>query len=165
MKIQDWIGYLEHQSNNKLNDFQSNQGKKGYTIFGQITHIQRVPWCAIFVHAVINRPDLLGKPHPGCVILKRRLKRKGLWETNNYLPQPGDIIFCSIQKNKKPTHCGIVEKVIDNQVVSIDGNTVDPTGYFKPEQGGAVARRIRALDDPIIIGYGAIGQFLDKGVI
>ena len=165
MKVSDWIGYLEHASKDKLHEFQSNVGKKGFTIFGAMTGFQQVPWCAIFVHATLDRPDLIGKPHPGCRVLQRRLKRRGLWRDASYYPRPGDIIFCSNKKNKKPTHCGIVEQVKDDIIISIDGNTVDPSGYFQETEGGAVARRSRKFDSPIIIGYGAIGQFLKEDVL
>ena len=36
-------------------------------------------------------------------------------------------------------------------------DTVDPDGRFPPELGGAVARRVRRLDDPVIVGYGVEG--------
>ena len=50
-------------------------------------------------------------------------------------------------------HVGIVAETKDGYVLSIDGNTVDPTGCFPEDYGGAVDYRARRLDDARIMGY------------
>ena len=100
---------------------------------------------------------LLGRPHPGTRVLERRMRRKGRWRGREYIPCPGDIIFLAPGRDGRVGHCGVVERVDGGTVTSIDGNTVDPDGHFPPEEGGAVARRIRRRDDPVIVGYGAAG--------
>lgn len=182
-----WVGYLEHWDARMLGVPDANTGKGGWTIFARMVrdaqrvNLQGLPWCATFVHAVIDRPDLLGKAHPGCVVLMRRMKRRGLWRDAGagyhpsqspavtappkggakrcgcYRPVQGDIIFCSNAGARRPDHVGIVIACDGETVESVDGNTVDPTGHFEPSQGGAVARRVRALDSPMIVGYGAVG--------
>ena len=165
-----WIGYLEHLTPDNLADFKANPGKGYYTIFGlmiQITqgiNLQGLPWCATFVHAVINRPDILGKAHPGTRVLARRMKRKRLWRKTNYIPQPGDLMFCTNQPDtrRRINHVAIVDHVENGIAYTVDGNTHDPSGVFEWEQGGAVDMRKRALDDPHIIGYAAIGELIRK---
>ena len=156
----DWIGYLEHATPDRLNEFRANPGKGGCTIFGAMTGLQRLPWCATFVHAVIRRPDILGRPHPGCRVLERRMRKKGLLRNKDYLPKNGDIIFCSNNCTSRVDHCGIVEACDGKTVTSIDGNTIDPSGVFPPGRGGAVARRTRKLTDPRIVGYAAISEMI-----
>lgn len=73
----------------------------------------------------------------------------------DYIPSPGDLIFLH-NGDGRISHCGIVEKVEDGTVTSIEGNTVDPTGRFEPHRGGAVAVRRRELTDPAIVAYGRI---------
>lgn len=165
-----WIGYLEHQTPDYLGDFRANPGKGYFTIFGlmiQITqgiNLQGLPWCATFVHAVISRPDVLGKAHPGCRVLARRMKRKRLWRNRKYRPERGDLIFCTNEPHgrRRINHVAIVEGCDGQSVISIDGNTKDASGVFTAEQGGAVDRRVRDLADCHIIGYAATGRVLKK---
>ena len=161
-----WDGYLEHHSKTLLGVYTANIGKGGYTVFADMIlkrcgrNLQGVPWCAVFVHAVINRIDLLGKPHAGTKVLMRRMKRRGYWRGRTYVPQAGDLLFCGFDKEHRAIrHVGIVLSVKDGDVISIEGNTVDPSGHFAPDEGGAVALRRRRLDEPILFGYGAIGRY------
>ena len=160
-----WLGYLEHRDNRLLGVYTANVGKGGYTIFAALAHLpQGLPWCATFVHAVYGQAIgteaarvLLGRPHPGTRKLARRLRRTKRWRGREHIPLPGDIIFLSPNRDGRIGHCGIVEAVDGETVTSIDGNTVDPDRRFPPELGGAVARRVRRLDDPVIVGYGVAG--------
>lgn len=164
-----WVGYLEHQTNELLGFFTANAGKGGCTIFALIVvshykwlNFSGLPWCATFVHGVfldaygaMTARELVGRPHPGTRVLARHFRRKGRLMSPEYMPSEGDIIFLH-NGDGKIGHCGIVEKVEDGVVISIEGNTTDPTGYFKPHQGGAVAVRKRKLTDPAILYYGQI---------
>ena len=167
MKIEEitkWVGYLEHQSPSLLGVYTANPGKGGYTIFAEIIrqrggpNLQGVPWCTTFVHALVNRADLLGRAHPGSKVLLRRMKRRGFFRDNSYRPIPGDLIFCGDFKQRR--HVGIVVACDRSTVISIDGNTVDRSGTFNEDEGGAVAMRQRKIDDPIIYGYAAIGRLI-----
>lgn len=164
-----WIGYMEHKDERLLRMYTANVGKGGYTVFADMIrrqggwNLSGVPWCATFIHAVYGAAfgarmarKLLGYPHPGTRVLARRMRRKGFWRGKDYIPSPGDVVFLSPNRDGKIGHCGIVESVEDGIVVSIDGNTVDPSGHFSPKDGGAVARRERRFEDEIIIGYGAM---------
>lgn len=164
MRPADWIGYREHLTPWRLSWYRENAGKGGYTIFGaliwqrQRRNLQGLPWCATFVHAVVDRPDILGKAHPGTRVLQRRMKRRRYWRGRGYLPEPGDLIFLSNAADGRVDHCGIVEKATLETVSSIDGNTTDPEGIFPKGAGGVVGRNIRSRMDPRIVGYGAIGR-------
>lgn len=167
-QAQKWVGYLEHQDHDLIGVYTANPGKGGYTIFSDIIRrhyprrdFQGLPWCAAFVHAVYiealgkeKARKLLGKPHPGSRVLMRRFKRRGrLTDT----PKAGDIIFLT-NGDGLVSHCGIVVCVEDDAVITVEGNTIDPTGVFKRHEGGAVAQRVRKLTDPAIICYGGVDQ-------
>lgn len=159
----EWLGYLEHATPELLGTYTANTGKGGCTIFAQILYeryganFMGAPWCATFVFAVHERPEALGKPCAGVRTLWRRMRRRGRLRSRAYTPRPGDLVFCYTAPGRVG-HVGIVERVLGGAVVSIDGNTVDPSGAFQPGEGGAVARRVRDKNDPIIAGYAAIGK-------
>lgn len=158
-----WIGYLEHGDTRLLGVFNANVGKGGCTIFAQMAwdeqHIDLMglPWCVTFVHAVVNRPDVLGPACAGCKTLRRRMKRSGLWRGRGYLPRPGDLVFCA-NDGWNVDHVGIVVSCCGGYVLSVDGNSVDESGHFNKKQGGAVALRKRRRADGRIVGYGAISE-------
>lgn len=161
MSAAKWVGYLEHKTPDMLGYFNENVGKGYCTIFAamlweaQRVNLMGLPWCATFVHAVIGRPEILGRAHPGCRVLARRMKRRKLWRGKDYFPNQGDIIFLA-NDGKRIDHCGIVESYDGTTVISIEGNAIDPSGVFSPNQGGAVARRERLITDPKIIGFACL---------
>ena len=164
-----YIGYLEHQSNDLLGIFTKNVGKGGCTIFAamiqkhyRFRNFSGLPWCATFAHAVCieavgkkKARELLGKPHPGTRVLARRMRRKGRLMAVDYIPQPGDLIFLH-NGDGRISHCGIVDRLEGDTVISIEGNTVDPSGTFPAEKGGAVAVRTRKKTHPAIVAYGRL---------
>ena len=168
-----WIGYLEHKSNDRLESFTENIGKGGYTIFPMIIcrHYPRLnfsglPWCTVFVCAVCimyyGKNDAyraLGKPCAGSRLLARRMRRKGLLESSTYCPTTNDLVFLYNDKNRIG-HCGIVERVEDGYLFTIEGNTKDPSGHFAQNEGGAVARRKRSLEDKLIACYARTSEIL-----
>lgn len=161
---QKYIGYLEHLTNDMLGVFMANTGKGGCTIFAYLINraykrrnFSGLPWCATFVYAVFiealgkeEARKLLGKPHPGSRVLLRRFKRR---LTDK--PKAGDIIFLT-NGDGRVNHCGIVVCVEGEEIITIEGNTTDPTGVFEEHEGGAVAQRVRKLTDPKIICYGGV---------
>jgi hypothetical protein len=166
-----WIGYLEHQTNDLLGVYTANIGKGGYTIFAEIVksyyrwrEFSGLPWCAIFVHAVCletlgkdKARSLLGKPHAGTRTLARRIERKGMIRNKDYIPKANDLVFLH-NGDGKISHVGIVEGVDDDILISIEGNTVDPSGHFPKDYGGAVAQRRRKLTDDAIVCYAEINM-------
>ena len=160
---QKYVGYLEHLDNDLLGVYRANTGKGGCTIFSEIIrnhyrwrNFSGLPWCAVFVHAVCiealgkeKARQWLGKPQAGTIALMRRMKRKGLLTD---VPTEGGIVF--LANRDKVDHCGIVIAVEDDRIITVEGNTTDPTGVFLEHEGGAVAQRVRELTDPKIVCYG-----------
>lgn len=164
-----WIGYLEHQTPDLLGVYTANAGKGGCTIFAEIIsrhyrwrNFMGLPWCVTFVYAVFietygkaEAKRLLGKPRPGTRALVRHLKRRGKLCGREYAPKVNDLIFLT-NDSGDVEHCGIVIDVKDDLVITIEGNTTDPTGTFQNREGGAVAQRVRRIADPSIICYGGV---------
>jgi len=161
-----YIGYLEHLTNDMLGVYTANTGKGGCTIFAYLINqaykrrnFSGLPWCVTFVHAVFiealgkkQARKILGKPHPGSRVLMRRFKRKRRLTDK---PKTGDVIFLT-NGDGRISHCGIVSCVEGEEIITIEGNTVDPSGVFEKHEGGAVAQRVRKLTDPAIVCYGEV---------
>lgn len=169
-KAERYLGYLEHADNKLLGVYNANVGKGGCTVFADIVKaacgrdFSRLPWCVTFVYAVFieaygleKTKTLIGSPQPGSRKLARRLRRRGRWRDRSYIPREGDLVFCT-NDGRRIQHVGIVLDCDGETVTSIDGNTVDDTGHFEPTEGGAVAKRTRQLDSPVIVGYGKTTQ-------
>ena len=89
----------------------------------------RVSWCAIFVSWVADQcgyldagvlPKMEGvRPYVDWFI------DRGQWQSRDYEPSPGDIIFFDWENDGLADHVGIVEKVENGRVYTIEGNTGD----------------------------------------
>ena len=106
------------------------------------------PWCAAFAmnlmrdHGVL---DLDGLKNPNyCPEIKNWASSKGNYgRAGQYNPKPGDAILFDWQGNGQETdHIGIVEKVVDGKVYTIEGNS-----------GDAVRRKSYPLNSSVIDGY------------
>lgn len=68
-------------------------------------------------------------------------QERGLWQDNSYEPRPGDIIFFDWDdggQDGQSDHVGIVEKVENGRVYTVEGNSGDsvrqnsyPIGYYE----------------------------------
>ena len=68
-------------------------------------------------------------------------QERGLWQDNSYEPRPGDIIFFDWNdggQDGQSDHVGIVEKVENGRVYTVEGNSGDsvrqnsyPIGYYE----------------------------------
>ena len=68
-------------------------------------------------------------------------QERGLWQDNSYEPRPGDIIFFDWDDGGQDgysDHVGIVEKVENGRIYTIEGNSGDscrqnsyPVGYYE----------------------------------
>lgn len=158
--IESYAGYLEHKDFKFLNDPKENAGKGGYTIFAEMVKakygidFQGKSWCTTFIFAV--HPGIFGKPCTGVYTLVRRMIYHLRWRKRSYTPRYGDLIFLRNNKKEIVGHVGIVLDAYDQIIRSIEGNTVDFSGVFSPEQGGAVAIRERDRRDCHIVGYASM---------
>ena len=89
----------------------------------------RVEWCAIFVSWCADQcgyldagvlPKMEGvRPYVDWFI------ERGQWQDRDYEPSPGDIIFFDWESDGLADHVGIVEKVEDGQIYTVEGNSGD----------------------------------------
>ena len=106
----------------------------------------RVEWCACFVSWCANECGYLDAgvipKFAGCVNGVQWFKGRGLWQDNSYEPRPGDIIFFDWNgengQDGSVDHVGIVEKVENGFVYTIEGNSSNscrerryPIGYYE----------------------------------
>lgn len=96
----------------------------------------RVEWCACFVSWCANECGYLDAgviPRTaGCISGSNWFKDRGLWQDNSYEPRPGDIIYFdwnnkggSGPQDGLADHVGIVEKVENGMVYTVEGNSGD----------------------------------------
>lgn len=89
----------------------------------------RVEWCAIFVSWCADQcgyldagvlPKMEGvRPYVDWFI------ERGQWQGRDYEPSPGDIIFFDWESDGLADHVGIVEKVENGLIYTVEGNTGD----------------------------------------
>ena len=112
-------------------------------------YTSRVEWCACFVSWCANECGYLDAgvmpKTASCLTGSDWFKERGQWQDNSYEPRPGDIIYfdwdnkgSSGPQNGVPDHVGIVEKVENGRVYTIEGNSSDqcrqrsyPVGYYE----------------------------------
>lgn len=106
----------------------------------------RVEWCACFVSWCANEcgyieagviPKFAACASQGVPWFQER----GLWQDNSYEPRPGDIIFFDWDnggQDGSSDHVGIVEKVENGRIYTVEGNSGDsvrqnsyPIGYYE----------------------------------
>ena len=51
----------------------------------------------------------------------------GQWKEKGYVPKAGDIIFFDWEVDGKVNHVGIVEKVENGKIYTVEGNSTDDT--------------------------------------
>ena len=109
------IGYTETPAN-------SNRTKYGawFGLNGQ-------PWCMMFIMWCFSQAGGYEMPPihtASCGSLMRAAKSKGQWITGDY--HPGDVVIFDFPNTQyKTDHCGIVWQVLENEVLTIEGNTSD----------------------------------------
>ena len=109
----------------------------------------RVEWCACFVSWCANECGYIEAgiipKFAGCINGVRWFKERGQWTDNSATPIPGMIIFFDWEDESDgggldglPDHVGIVEKVENGRVYTIEGNTSDscrersyPVGHYE----------------------------------
>ena len=94
----------------------------------------RVEWCACFVSWCANECGFIDAgiipKFSSCSRGVEWFQTHGLWQDNSYEPRSGDIIFFDWDKENVgqdgvPNHVGIVEKVENGYVYTVEGNSGD----------------------------------------
>jgi hypothetical protein len=96
----------------------------------------REEWCACFVSWCANQCGYIEAgvipKFASCIAGANWFKERGLWQDNSYEPRPGDLIFfdwdnkgSSGPQDDVPDHVGIVERVEDGVIYTVEGNSGD----------------------------------------
>lgn len=162
------IGYLEKKTNSQLDDKTANAGKGNYTKYAR--DLDAIPgfyngkkngyaWCDVFVdwcfvqaYGVDKAKELLLQPNKslgaGCTYSAKYYKNAGQFYIT---PKVGDQIFF-YNSNKSICHTGIVVKVDETYVYTVEGNTSSDPGVV--DNGGSVNDKKYKLNYSRIAGYG-----------
>lgn len=163
------IGYLEKATNAQLEDKTANAGYNNWNKFAAfldgLKTVYNFPkngyaWCDIFVDYCFIRTfglelgmAMTFQPQKGegagCTYSMGYYKKAGRFFKD---PQPGDQIFFTNDGGASSYHTGLVEKVGDGRVYTIEGNTSSAAGVVP--NGGAVRDKSYALGYNQIAGYG-----------
>lgn len=107
----------------------------------------RVEWCACFVSWCANECGYIDAgiipKFASCDVGMTWFKDHSRWQSNTYTPREGDIIFFDWDSDGLANHVGIVEKVKDGKVHTIEGNSGDACKKLEYNSG-----------DSRILGYG-----------
>lgn len=151
------IGYKEKESNSQLDNKTANAGDNNYTKYARDLHAAGyyqankngyawcdmfVDWCFLQLTGSKEKGEYLecqtGLYGAGCEWSSDCYRRAGRFDKN---PQPGDQIFFG--KTDDEEHTGIVEKVENGKVYTIEGNA-----------SNQVKRCTYSLSSSYIVGYG-----------
>lgn len=109
---------------------------------------ERVEWCACFVSWCANKCGYLDTFIPkfaGCSTGVQWFKARNQWADRTTTPEPGMIVFFDWDRDGVPDHTGIVEKIENGYVYTIEGNTSD-----------SCRRQQYTVGNPNIFGYGTL---------
>lgn len=162
------VGYAEKATNDQLDDPAANAGNRNYTKYARDldalgaynTPKNGYAWCAVFVLWCFDRvfgletaqkmlAQVKGGTGAGCTPAVRNFKAVGRFCTT---PEAGDQIFFTSDGGVTSNHTGIVAKIENGRVYTIEGNTSAADGVVA--NGGRVAEKSYALTDRKIYGYG-----------
>lgn len=118
-------------------------GEPYWSWYGFTEHVE---WCACFVSWCANKCGYLDTFIPkfaGCSTGVQWFKARNQWADRTTTPEPGMIIFFDWDRDGVPDHTGIVEKIENGYVYTIEGNTSD-----------SCRRRQYTVGNPNIFGYG-----------
>ena len=120
-------------------------GEPYWSWYGFTNHVE---WCACFVSWCADQCGYLDSgTYPkfsGCVFGMQWFQQRGLWLDSSTEPAPGMLIFFDwAPQDGVPDHVGIVEKVENGMVYTVEGNSRD-----------MCRQKQYALGSGVILGYG-----------
>ena len=151
------VGYLEKKSAKDLDSKTANAGDKNFTKYARDLYpdLQGQAWCDMFVDWVFVKAygkatakKLLGGFSAYTPDSAQYFKDRKQWHPGN--PKKGDVIF--FENSERICHTGIVYKVDDTTVYTIEGNT--SAGEQVIPNGGGVCKKSYKLYNSRIAGYG-----------
>ncbi len=131
------VGMTEHSNAAAINKITKKSG----------INCQTTPWCAAWAmnmlkdHGVLKTSSCSNVNY--CPTIVNWAKKENIWAgRGSYTPQAGDAILFDWQGDGTSDHIGIVEKVANGKVYTIEGNSSD-----------SVARRSYSLSSSKVMGY------------
>ena len=120
-------------------------GEPYWSWYGFTNHVE---WCACFVSWCADQCGYLDSgTYPkfsGCVFGMQWFQQRGLWLDGSAEPTPGMLIFFDwATQDGVPDHVGIVEKVENGMVYTVEGNSRD-----------MCRQKQYTLGSGVILGYG-----------
>ena len=120
-------------------------GEPYWSWYGFSNHVE---WCACFVSWCADQCGYLDNgAYPkfsGCVFGMQWFQQRGLWLDGSAEPVPGMLIFFDwATQDGVPDHVGIVEKVENRMVYTVEGNSRD-----------MCRQKQYSLGSSVILGYG-----------
>lgn len=120
-KAKEHLGYIEGPNND--------------TMFGDWSGSPKQPWCASFVSYVLRNAGVSKETVPlfvSCTKGFNKFVEMGRATREHITPKAGDIIFFIWKQGEfTPDHVGLVEKVEDGVVHTIEGNRSDKVQRFE----------------------------------
>lgn len=163
------IGYLEKATNSQLDSKTANAGYDNWTKYardmdslnmyngrknGYAWCDMFVDWCMVKAFGLETALQITGQKlkdeGAGCTSSANYYKSIGRFYKTN--PQPGDQIFFSNDGGRSMNHTGLVVRVTNDRVYTIEGNTSSEPGVVA--NGGAVRDKSYTLNYSKIGGYG-----------
>ncbi|MDO5295224.1 MAG: CHAP domain-containing protein [bacterium] len=136
----DMVGLSENNPEEaaKINDVTNRSG----------IDCQTTPWCAAYAMNKLDENGVLDTsscPNVNyCPTIENWGKDQNIWEKqgNGYTPRPGDGVLFDWEQDGVSDHIGVIEKVADGKIYTIEGNS-----------GDAVSRREYDLNSEEVRGY------------
>lgn len=124
-------------------------GEPYWSWYGFTNHVE---WCACFVSWCADQCGYLDSgTYPkfsGCVFGMQWFQQRGLWLDDSTEPAPGMLIFFDwAPQDGVPDHVGIVEKVENGTVYTVEGNSRD-----------MCRQKQYSLGNSVILGYGKAAE-------
>lgn len=154
------VGYLEKKSNSQLDDKTANAGSNNYTKYWRDIAIgyQGQAWCNCFINWVFTKAfteatakKLLCSENGWSFYTPTSasyFKTRSQWHTSG--AKVGDIIY--FKNSTRIHHVGLVYKVDDTKVYTIEGNTSGGSSVIA--NGGGVCKKSYLKTNAAIAGYG-----------
>lgn len=137
-KAKLWSAVLYSSGNSDIVSVAASQfgNAGGQPYWSWMGFSSRVEWCACFVSWCANECGYIDAgvipKTAGCISGVNWFKERGEWQDRTYTPKPGDIIYfdwdnkgAAGNQDGLADHVGIVEKIIDDKIFTIEGNTGD----------------------------------------
>lgn len=107
----------------------------------------RVEWCACFVSWCANECGYIENgiipKFAGCIQGSEWFMERGQWQYGSFTPEAGQIIFFDWEGDGLTDHVGIVERVENGTVYTVEGNS-----------GDACRQNSYSIGSSVIYGYG-----------